>query len=128
VQAFPPSPSSSRAKWQISQNGGQEMRWRGDGRELFWNTSDGKIWAADIETSARGVRSGTPRELFAAPIYTATSGSFDVTPDGQRFLLLLFASRRGIDPVERGVQLADRIAEIARPWDGILARRKLTLS
>jgi len=93
VQAFPPSTSGSRGKWQISQNGGLEMRWRGDGRELFWNTSDGQIWAADIETGARGVRSGTPRELFAAPIYTATAGSFDVTPDGQRFLLLLFASQ-----------------------------------
>ena len=93
VQAFPPSPAGARSKWQISQNGGQEMRWRGDGRELFWNTSDGRMWAADIETSARGVQSGTPRELFAAPIYTATAGSFDVTPDGQRFLLLLFASQ-----------------------------------
>jgi len=31
--------------------------------------------------------------LFTAPIYTATAGSFDVTPDGQRFLLLLFASQ-----------------------------------
>jgi Tol biopolymer transport system component len=93
VQAFPPSPSGSPGKWQISQNGGQDMRWRGNGRELFWNTSDGRIWAADIETSARGVRSGTPHELFTAPIYTATAGSFDVTPDGQRFLLLLFASQ-----------------------------------
>jgi hypothetical protein len=68
------------------------VRWRGDGRELFWVTSDGKIWAADIETGPRGVTSGTPHELFAAPIYTATAGSFDVTSDGQRFLLL-FASQ-----------------------------------
>jgi Tol biopolymer transport system component/predicted Ser/Thr protein kinase len=93
VQAFPPSPSGPRGKWQISQNGGQEMRWRGDGRELFWVTSEGKMWAADIETGPRGVHSGTPRELFTAPIYTATAGCFDVTPDGQRFLLLLFASQ-----------------------------------
>jgi hypothetical protein len=51
------------------------------------------MWAADIEAGPRGVRSGAPRELFTAPIYTATSGCFDVTPDGQRFLLLLFASQ-----------------------------------
>jgi Tol biopolymer transport system component len=93
VQPFPPPASGAGGKWQISQNGGQEVRWRGDGRELFWNTSDGKIWAADVQTGPRGVQSGTPRELFTAPIYTATAGSFDVTPDGQRFLLLLFASQ-----------------------------------
>jgi len=93
VQPFPPSSAGSRTKWQISQNGGLAVRWRGDGRELYWVTSDGQIWAADIQAGPRGLQSGTPRELFRAPIYTATAGSFDVTPDGQRFLLLLFASQ-----------------------------------
>jgi len=93
VRAFPPSASGSDQKWQISQGGGQEMRWRGDGRELYWNTPDGQIWAADLQTSAGRLQSGTPHQLFTAPIYTATSGSFDVTPDGQRFVLLLFASQ-----------------------------------
>jgi serine/threonine protein kinase len=93
VRAFPPEASRSTEKWQISQNGGLDMRWRGDGRELYWVTQDGKIWAADIETRSGRVQSGTPHELFTAAIYTATAGSFDVTPDGQRFLLLLFASQ-----------------------------------
>jgi hypothetical protein len=39
------------------------------------------------------IQSGTPHELFTAAIYTATAGCFDVTPDGQGFLLLLFASQ-----------------------------------
>ena len=93
VRAFPQPASSAGQKWQISQNGGLEMRWRGDGRELYWVTPDGRIWAADIETRSGRVQSGNPRELFTAPIYTATAGSFDVTRDGQRFLLLLFASQ-----------------------------------
>jgi serine/threonine protein kinase len=93
VRAFPPPASGSNQKWQISQNGGQEVRWRGDGRELYWVTPDGKIWAADIQMGPGRLQSGTPRELFTAPIYTATAGSFDVTPDGQRFVLLLFASQ-----------------------------------
>jgi serine/threonine protein kinase/Tol biopolymer transport system component len=92
VRAFPPPESGSWEKWQISQNGGQEARWRGDGREVYWVTQDGKIWAADIQANPGGLRSGTPRELFSAPIYTSTAGAFDVTPDGERFLLLLFAS------------------------------------
>jgi serine/threonine protein kinase/Tol biopolymer transport system component len=93
VQAFPPAASGSGGKWQISQNGGQEMRWRSDGRELYWNTSDGKVFAAEILVGPRGIQSGTPHELFTAPMYTATAGSFDVTDDGQRFLVLLFASQ-----------------------------------
>jgi Tol biopolymer transport system component len=93
VRAFPPPASRSSEKWQISQSGGLDLRWRGDGRELYWVTPDGKMWAADIETRSGRVQSGTPHELFTAPIYTATSGAFDVTPDGQRFLLLLFASQ-----------------------------------
>jgi serine/threonine protein kinase len=93
VRAFPPTASRSSEKWQISQTGGLDVRWRGDGRELYWVTQDGQILAADIETRSGRVQSGTPHELFTAPIYVATSGSFDVTPDGQRFLLLLFASQ-----------------------------------
>jgi Tol biopolymer transport system component len=93
VRAFPSPASGSGKKWQISQKGGQDVRWRGDGRELYWGTQDGTIWAADIRTGPRGIESGTPHALFTAPIYTATAGSFDVTPDGQRFLLLLFASQ-----------------------------------
>jgi Tol biopolymer transport system component len=92
VQAFPSPASGSGGKWQISHDGGQDVRWRGDGRELYWVTPGGKIMAAEIQAGPSGVRSGTPRELFTAPIYTATSGSFDVSPDGQRFLLLLWSS------------------------------------
>jgi serine/threonine protein kinase len=93
VRAFSPSTSGPSQRWQISQSGGLSMRWRGDGRELYWVTADGKMWAADIQPARGGLQSGTPRELFTAPIYTATAGCFDVTPDGQRFVVLLFASQ-----------------------------------
>jgi hypothetical protein len=69
------------------------VRWRGDGRELYWTSQEGTIWAADIQPGPRGLQIGTPRALFTAPIYTATAGSFDVTQDGERFVLLLFASQ-----------------------------------
>ena len=92
VRAFTPQAGPGE-KWQISQKGGLEVRWRGDGRELYWSSPEGTIWAADIQTGARGLQIGTPRALFTAPIYTATAGSFDVTPDGERFVLLLFASQ-----------------------------------
>jgi Tol biopolymer transport system component len=112
VRAFPPPASGSREKWQISQNGGTEVRWRGDGRELFWVTQDGKVFAADVEFASGRIRSGAPHELFGAPIYTATAGSYDVTPDGQRFLLLLFASQAEGSIRLNVVSNCGRVAEI----------------
>lgn len=86
VQPFPPS----GGKWQISTSGGTEPHWRGDGRELFY-TFGGAIWAVEVmATESTSFKAGVPRKLFDAGI---TSGPFvtryDVTPDGQRFLLNL---------------------------------------
>jgi hypothetical protein len=63
-------------------------RWRNDGRELFFRSGDRttfKMMAMDIEPGA-SLRAGTPRLLFAGD-YGLNSG-YDVTPDGQRFLMV----------------------------------------
>ena len=44
-----PFPSSAQSVWQISQNGGNQPRWRADGRELFFITPDRKLMAVDIK-------------------------------------------------------------------------------
>jgi Tol biopolymer transport system component len=83
-------PSSTR-KWQISNHGGVWPRWRGDGKELFYLSSDRKMMAVTIRTSAVSVQADTPRDLFAASFISQQAGStppYDVTADGQRFLLL----------------------------------------
>jgi eukaryotic-like serine/threonine-protein kinase len=70
-------------KWLISKGGGTDPRWRGDGKELFYVASDGKVMAVDI--SAKPIfKAGTPRALFQLP-----PGSIggDVTADGRRFLV-----------------------------------------
>ena len=65
------------------------MKWRDDGRELYYETLDGRIMAVGIQTGADGVRVETPRELFSADLATGQLHSFDATPDGERFLLML---------------------------------------
>jgi Tol biopolymer transport system component len=85
VQAFP-TPSG---KWQVSDNGGADLKWRSDGKELYYETSEGSIMAAEIRTGPRGIESGTPRRLFSAAIQSVVLHSFDATADGQRFLLLM---------------------------------------
>ena len=47
------------------------------------------MMSAAVQTTAEGLKVGTPRELFRAAPRAGRSQSFDVTPDGQRFLIIL---------------------------------------
>ena len=79
MQPYPPGPGR---KWQISTEGGTEPVWNRNGRELFYRSGD-KMIAVDIVTQP-GFSVGKPRVLFERQ-YAPTS---DVSPDGQRFLML----------------------------------------
>jgi len=76
----------------VSSGGGHSPRWRGDGKELFYLAADGTVMAAAISDNPH-VDAATP--LFQAPRGFAAvdatgrrgSAPWDVTPDGQRFLL-----------------------------------------
>jgi Tol biopolymer transport system component len=64
----------------ISTEGGSRPRW--GGRELFYRDGDQMI-AVEIQTSP-AFRAGTPKMLFQGRY----NFSYDVTPDGQRFLMV----------------------------------------
>jgi hypothetical protein len=49
------------------------------------------VMAVTIQTGPGGVRAETPRVLFSADFTNGGLHAFDVTPDGQRFLLMLTA-------------------------------------
>jgi len=73
----------SEGKWLISKGGGTDPRWRGDGKELFYVASDGKLMSVDIR--AKPVfEAGAPRPLFQLPIGFI---GVEVTADGRRFLI-----------------------------------------
>lgn len=85
IQAFP----SAGAKWQVSNNGGMQPRWRGDGRELFFiNETTQRIWVAGIRSSAARIEIETPRPLFSVLLFPGPAYVYDVTPDGQRFVVV----------------------------------------
>jgi hypothetical protein len=89
VQRF----QGSGRRWRVSVGGGLQPRWRSDGKELFFLTLDGRFFAAPVRLGAvdDAVEIGTPVSLFAAALAGTptdiTSRSYDVSPDGQRFLL-----------------------------------------
>ncbi|MDQ5858632.1 MAG: hypothetical protein M3542_10225, partial [Acidobacteriota bacterium] len=82
VQPFP----GPGGKWQVSTAGGNYPVWRGDGKELFYLALDGKFMAVEIRTGA-AVESGIPKALFGVPTKGSSGRNFDVSADGQRFLV-----------------------------------------
>jgi hypothetical protein len=83
IRAFP----SSSAKWQISNHGGTNPRWSGNGKELFFLSRDSKMMSATIRTSDTSLQPETPLELFRTSGFGGEENPYDVSADGQRFLL-----------------------------------------
>jgi eukaryotic-like serine/threonine-protein kinase len=68
-------------KQRISSEGGAAVRWRADGKELFYRSLDGRLMAVAIQQDGKAIKAGTPSPLFRVPVVYLPS------PDGQRFLV-----------------------------------------
>jgi serine/threonine-protein kinase len=86
VQPYP----GPGGKWQISTEGGNEPAWSRNGRELFFR-SGSKMMAVEVTTQPT-FSAGKPKVLFEGQYLAVTPGltgtAFDVSPDGQRFLMV----------------------------------------
>ena len=111
VQTFP---NPQGGKWTISRDGGTQPRWRRDGRELYFISTDSKMMAVDI-TIAPSFSPGIPKVLFDAPIVgggqTNNVTRYDVSADGKRFLI------NGALSEARGAPIT-----VVLNWEGILKR------
>ena len=88
------------AKFQISTAGGSQPVWRADGKEIFYVALDGKMTAVPIEFGENFFRPGTPKPLFQTSLAAAPAlRDYDVTPDGQRFLLNQPVAEPGGPPI-----------------------------
>jgi len=83
-------------KLQISTNGGTEPVWNPNGRELFYRSGN-KMMVVDV-ASQTSFSAGKPRILFEGRFLPtpATSPNYDVSPDGQRFLMV-----KAVEPEEQ---------------------------
>jgi serine/threonine-protein kinase len=90
-----PFPDVQGGRWQVSRAGGTRPLWARSGREVFYfaySASGGTVMAVPVESSS-GFQAGNPSKLFAGPYYAALSGrTYDVSPDGQRFLMIRAAA------------------------------------
>lgn len=84
VQPFPPNGS----QFTVSVNPGSYPRWRADGRELYYWDYGGHLLAVPIHLKDGGIDAGPPQTLFTAQLKQYKNRiPYDVSPDGQHFLL-----------------------------------------
>jgi Tol biopolymer transport system component len=82
VRGFP----DSGAKWQVSTHGGSGPRWRADGKELFYLSTENKLMASAVRITGNNLEWKSPQPLFALTP-EGYGYQYDVAPDGQRFLV-----------------------------------------
>jgi serine/threonine-protein kinase len=101
VQPYP----GPGGKWQISTEGGAEPVWNPNGRELFYRNGD-KMMAVDVTTQP-SFSVGKPRMLFEGQYQPTpvTFPNYDVSPDGQRFLMLKASEQEQAAPTQINVVL-----------------------
>jgi Tol biopolymer transport system component len=83
----------------VSVGGGGQPKWRGEGEELFYVASDGKLMAVDVREGKAGPDVSLPTALFELETGgNPVSDDYGVSADGQRFIVKV---RAGTDEPER---------------------------
>jgi serine/threonine-protein kinase len=110
VQAYP----GPGGKYQISTDGGAEPVWARNGRELFYRNGD-KMMAVTVEARTGSLEVSTPAVIFEGrfAVSNVSGGDawYDVSPDGQRFLMLRPEESQSIASI---VMVQDWIGELKR--------------
>ena len=75
-------------KWQVSLGAGDYPRWSRNGKELFYLSTDNKMMAAEVKTAGASFAIGEVKPLFETQVYRSIIGAYDVSADGQRFLVV----------------------------------------
>jgi len=88
VQPFP----GPGRRWTISSNGGRHPVWSPIGRELFY-LEEGKLMVVDVQTTPE-FRLGGRAQLFENATLNSPLRQYDVTSDGERFVMVSPAESR----------------------------------
>jgi DNA-binding winged helix-turn-helix (wHTH) protein/Tol biopolymer transport system component len=83
VRSFP----DGGGKMRISENGGCGPRWSGDGEELFFVENNQLLFAVAVKT-APGFTHGPPVGLFRHDRFVNNIPDYDVSADGERFVMV----------------------------------------
>jgi serine/threonine-protein kinase len=107
-----PFPQVNSDRWQISTGGATRPAWARSGRELFYLDESGALTVVPVRTSGTTFIAGNSTKVFdTAYVEPNPARHYDVSPDGQRFLMLKDVSAR--DP-ERNPGQHDRRRALVR--------------
>ncbi|MDA2931194.1 hypothetical protein MYX84_14830 [Acidobacteria bacterium AH-259-O06] len=81
-----PFPNVDEGKWQISSDGGVAPVWGPDGQELFYRNGE-TMMVVRIKTEPI-FTAGNPEVLFTGRYFTGAARHYDISADGQRFLMI----------------------------------------
>jgi eukaryotic-like serine/threonine-protein kinase len=85
-------------KRQISTEGGTRPLWRDDGKEIFYVAPDRRLMAAEVTVAGSALEVGEVRPLFG-PVGIEQGYKYDVSADGQRFLVAVEPEQQSSTPV-----------------------------
>lgn len=99
VQSF----AASGGKWQISAGGGDQPKWRRDGKELFYLSSARRLMSVSVTSVGAAFEAGIPVELFEvfvpAKSSTGDRNDYVVANNGQKFLICSFVDKETARPI-----------------------------
>jgi serine/threonine-protein kinase len=98
-----PYPDTASGQWQVSTAGaaaGRSLKWRRDGRELFYMAPDRSLMGVQVGTGSTWTAT-SPRKVLD-PGYWSREAliflAYDVSPDGKRFLVVTPPTDQGDPP------------------------------
>jgi hypothetical protein len=102
VRPFP----DGAGKWPVSVNGGSQLRWGSDGKELYYVEDRAALMVVSVSTE--GVFTlGQPQQLFESSDLGRDGGTptYDVSADGQRFVMV--ALIEGEEPAPPAIRIVE---------------------
>ena len=93
-----PFPNVEGGWWQVSTQGGTKPLWAPSGRELFYIDEDGYLTVVPVQTVGAFAFDKPSRVLQTRYFSTPLGRTYDVSSDGQRFLMIKDAAAVGSAP------------------------------
>jgi len=102
-------------KAQVSTGGGTFPRWRRDGREIVYLAPDQTLMSVPVTGAGAAFKAGTPAPLFKAPVQAGPGDPFDVSANGERFIVNVQVPSRLPPHLNVVVNWQDELLARARP-------------
>lgn len=89
-----PYPNVDAGRWPISSTGGSRAVWARNGRELFYLDVGGLLTSVAVQARGESFSASAPAKILSTSYYAGNTTlgldlrAFDVSPDGQRFLMV----------------------------------------